>query len=42
MNNDDWAHRHRLCYGTLICDLESNRHLDLHPCEWGRDEMGTM
>ncbi len=28
---DDWAHKRRLRYGTLICDLESSRPIDLLP-----------
>ena len=26
---DDWAHKRRLRYGTLICDLERHRPIDL-------------
>jgi transposase len=28
---DDWAHKRRLRYGTLICDLERSRPIDLLP-----------
>jgi len=28
---DDWAHKRRLRYGTLICDLEQSRPIDLLP-----------
>jgi len=28
---DDWAHKHRLRYGTLICDLERSQPIDLLP-----------
>jgi transposase len=28
---DDWARRRRLCYGTLICDLERSQPIDLLP-----------
>lgn len=38
---DDWAYKRRLHYGTLICDLETRRPLDLLPdrsvqtvCTW--------
>jgi len=28
---DDWAHKRRLRYGTLICDLEQRQPIDLLP-----------
>ncbi len=28
---DDWAHKRRLRYGTLICDLERSQPIDLLP-----------
>ncbi|MER9939270.1 hypothetical protein [Mesorhizobium sp. M0088] len=42
---DDWAWRKGQRYGTIICDLERNRVLDLLPgskCRYGRVVAGTL